>query len=134
VKLAVKHASCLTPCRQDFSSHPSQIVWNYLNTDLSNECGTRFDMPAPTVTPEIKKELQLLQLRGVMDPKRHYKASDMKGIPKYFQVRFSDLIMATISKQDFFFHKLCGASVHGNHHSCLVFATPADWNSSGRRC
>jgi hypothetical protein len=86
VKLAVKHASCLTPCRQDFSSHPSQIVWNYLNTDLSNECGTRFDMPAPTVTPEIKKELQLLQLRGVMDPKRHYKASDMKGIPKYFQI------------------------------------------------
>lgn len=62
VKLAVKHASCLTPCRQDFSSHPSQIVWNYLNTDLSNECGTRFDMPAPTVTPEIKKELQLLQV------------------------------------------------------------------------
>ncbi|KAH8969289.1 hypothetical protein BDL97_02G025700 [Sphagnum fallax] len=45
-----------------------------------------FDMPAPTVTPEIKKELQLLQLRGVMDPKRHYKASDMKGIPKYFQI------------------------------------------------
>jgi hypothetical protein len=43
-------------------------------------------MPAPTVTPEIKKELQLLQLRGVMDPKRHYKASDMKGIPKYFQI------------------------------------------------
>lgn len=75
-----------------------------------------------------------LQLRGVMDPKRHYKASDMKGIPKYFQVRFSDLIMATITNQDFFFHKLCGACVHGNHHSCLVFATPADWNSSGRRC
>ncbi len=75
-----------------------------------------------------------VQLRGVMDPKRHYKASDMKGIPKYFQVRFSDLIMATITKQDFFFHKLCGASVLGNHHFCLVFATPADWNSSGRRC
>jgi hypothetical protein len=46
-----------------------------------------------------------------MDPKRHYKASDMKGIPKYFQVRFSDLIMATITKQEFFFHKSCVVQV-----------------------
>ncbi|XP_047310269.1 rRNA-processing protein fcf2-like [Impatiens glandulifera] len=47
-----------------------------------------FDMPAPTVTPELKKDLQLLKLRGVMDPKRHYKKGDSrsKTLPKYFQV------------------------------------------------
>ncbi|XP_071742531.1 rRNA-processing protein fcf2-like [Rutidosis leptorrhynchoides] len=44
-----------------------------------------FDMPAPTLTPELKKDLQLLKLRNVMDPKRHYKKGDSK-LPKYFQV------------------------------------------------
>ncbi|KAJ4840723.1 hypothetical protein Tsubulata_044245 [Turnera subulata] len=47
-----------------------------------------FDMLAPTMTPELKKELQLLKLRGAMDPKRHYKRADSKSkqLPKYFQV------------------------------------------------
>lgn len=46
-----------------------------------------FDMPAPTVTPELKKDLQLLKLRGAIDPKRHYKKdSKSKALPKYFQV------------------------------------------------
>ncbi|KAK1387391.1 Fcf2 domain-containing protein [Heracleum sosnowskyi] len=45
-----------------------------------------FDMPAPTMTPELKKDLQLLKLRSVMDPKRHYKKADSKSVPKYFQI------------------------------------------------
>ncbi|XP_039025459.1 rRNA-processing protein fcf2-like [Hibiscus syriacus] len=46
-----------------------------------------FDMPAPTLTPELKKDLQLLKLRGAIDPKRHYKRdSKSKALPKYFQV------------------------------------------------
>eukprot|EP00252_Welwitschia_mirabilis_P021324 TRINITY_DN544_c0_g2_i1.p1 TRINITY_DN544_c0_g2~~TRINITY_DN544_c0_g2_i1.p1 ORF type:complete len:315 (+),score=80.84 TRINITY_DN544_c0_g2_i1:191-1135(+) len=45
-----------------------------------------FDMPAPTLTPELQKDLQLLKMRDVIDPKRHYKADDSKKIPKYFQV------------------------------------------------
>ncbi|KAI3737831.1 hypothetical protein L2E82_27844 [Cichorium intybus] len=47
-----------------------------------------FDMPAPTLTPELKKDLQLLKLRNVIDPKRHYKKGDSKlnTFPKYFQV------------------------------------------------
>ncbi|TVU28372.1 hypothetical protein EJB05_19889 [Eragrostis curvula] len=46
-----------------------------------------FDMPAPTVTPELKKDLEILQLRHVMDPKRHFKRSGKsKALPKYFQV------------------------------------------------
>ncbi|XP_052141639.1 rRNA-processing protein fcf2-like [Oryza glaberrima] len=46
-----------------------------------------FDMPAPTITPELKKDLEILQLRHVMDPKRHFKrAGKSKALPKYFQV------------------------------------------------
>ncbi|XP_076949699.1 rRNA-processing protein fcf2-like [Bidens hawaiensis] len=47
-----------------------------------------FDMPAPTLTPELKKDLNLLKLRNVIDPKRHYKKGDSKlnTFPKYFQV------------------------------------------------
>ncbi|KAI8561973.1 hypothetical protein RHMOL_Rhmol04G0382300 [Rhododendron molle] len=46
-----------------------------------------FDMPAPTITPELKKDMQLLKLRSVLDPKRHYKKGDSKSktLPKYFQ-------------------------------------------------
>ncbi|KAL6561237.1 hypothetical protein OROMI_016838 [Orobanche minor] len=57
-----------------------------------------FDMPAQTLTPELKKDLQLLkimdnywiktELRSAIDPKRHYKKGDSKSktLPKYFQV------------------------------------------------
>lgn len=47
-----------------------------------------FDMPAPTITPELQKDLKLLQLRDAIDPKRHYKksGSKSKALPKYFQV------------------------------------------------
>ncbi|KAJ7980473.1 rRNA-processing protein fcf2-like [Quillaja saponaria] len=47
-----------------------------------------FDMPAPTVTPELQRDLKLLKLRGAVDPKRHYKKGDSKSktLPKYFQV------------------------------------------------
>ncbi|KAI5072410.1 hypothetical protein GOP47_0012516 [Adiantum capillus-veneris] len=45
-----------------------------------------YNLSAPTITPELKKELQIVKLRGVLDPKRHYKAEDSKGLPKYFQV------------------------------------------------
>lgn len=47
-----------------------------------------FDMAAPTMTPELKKDLQLLKLRSTLDPKRHYKKADSKSknLPKYFQI------------------------------------------------
>jgi Fcf2 pre-rRNA processing len=44
-----------------------------------------FDLPATEVTPGIKRDLQLLQMRDVLDPKRFYRASSKK-LPKYFQV------------------------------------------------
>jgi len=45
-------------------------------------------MPAPVLTPELKKDLQILNMRHYLDPKRHYKktGSKEKQIPKFFHV------------------------------------------------
>eukprot|EP00088_Acartia_fossae_P060256 TRINITY_DN7210_c0_g1_i4.p1 TRINITY_DN7210_c0_g1~~TRINITY_DN7210_c0_g1_i4.p1 ORF type:complete len:262 (-),score=92.92 TRINITY_DN7210_c0_g1_i4:43-828(-) len=45
-----------------------------------------FDMPALEMTDERKNDLELLKMRGVLDPKRFYKKSDTKELPKYFQI------------------------------------------------
>ncbi|RKP13397.1 Fcf2 pre-rRNA processing-domain-containing protein, partial [Piptocephalis cylindrospora] len=46
-----------------------------------------FDMAAPMMTPELKRELNMLKLRVALDPKRHYKKQDAKAPPpKYFQM------------------------------------------------
>ncbi|CAG8446943.1 16822_t:CDS:2 [Acaulospora morrowiae] len=45
-----------------------------------------FDMPKPELTPEVKRDLQVIKLRDVLDPKRFYKKDSSKTIPKYFQV------------------------------------------------
>ncbi|KAF9384712.1 hypothetical protein BGX21_001242 [Mortierella sp. AD011] len=47
-----------------------------------------FDLPQQILTPELKRDLQILKLRNVLDPKRFYKREE-KGkakFPKYFQV------------------------------------------------
>lgn len=36
-----------------------------------------FNMKAPELTEEAKRDLEVLQMRSVLDPKRHYK-NDMK--------------------------------------------------------
>ena len=44
-------------------------------------------MAAKELTPELKRDLQIIRMRGVLDPKRFYRSSDMKKeLPKYFQV------------------------------------------------
>lgn len=45
-----------------------------------------FNMKAPEITQELKGDLQLLKMRGSMDPKRFYKKNDREGLPKYFQM------------------------------------------------
>ncbi|XP_064649815.1 deoxynucleotidyltransferase terminal-interacting protein 2-like [Lineus longissimus] len=44
-----------------------------------------FDLPATEMTEEMKNDLNILQMRRVLDPKRFYKNNDMKALPKYFQ-------------------------------------------------
>ena len=51
-------------------------------------------MPATELTPTVKRDLTLLQMRDVLDPKRHYRSS-AKNLPKYFQVfcRYKEVLM-----------------------------------------
>ena len=43
-------------------------------------------MPKTELTPELKRDLQLLQMRSVLDPKRHYKKDNKSSLPAYSQV------------------------------------------------
>ena len=45
-----------------------------------------FDLPATAITPEVMQDLKLLQLRGVLDRKKHFRSADSKALPKYFQI------------------------------------------------
>ncbi|CAD6439615.1 11068252-94a7-42a9-ad6d-ea5fa3bdeb1b [Sclerotinia trifoliorum] len=46
-----------------------------------------FNMPKTVVTPELKRDLQLLRLRSVLDPKRFYKKDTTRAeVPEYSQV------------------------------------------------
>lgn len=45
-----------------------------------------FNMKAPELSQELKGDLQVLKMRGSLDPKRFYKKNDRDGFPKYFQV------------------------------------------------
>lgn len=50
--------------------------------------GSWFNMPAPELTPELRNDLKVVQMRNVLDRSHHYKSSDWKKgkLPKYFQV------------------------------------------------
>jgi|TARA_R110002003_G_scaffold48_31_gene4215 hypothetical protein len=44
-------------------------------------------MPKTDLTPELRRDLQLLKMRNVLDPKRHYKKDNSKNdIPAFSQV------------------------------------------------
>ena len=43
-------------------------------------------MKAQELTDEKKNEMLVLQMRRSLDPKRFYKAPDIRGVPKFFQV------------------------------------------------
>lgn len=45
-----------------------------------------FGLPATEMTDEVKRDLEILQMRSVLDPKHFYKKNDLKVLPKYFQV------------------------------------------------
>ena len=44
-------------------------------------------MPKTELTPQLRRDLQLLKMRNVLDPKRHYKKDNSKNdIPAFSQV------------------------------------------------
>lgn len=45
-----------------------------------------FNMSAPELTPEVKADLEAVQLRRYINPKIFYKKKDVDQLPKYFQI------------------------------------------------
>lgn len=45
-----------------------------------------YNLPKTELTEEVKRDLQLLKMRNVLDTKKHYKRNDSNKLPKYFQV------------------------------------------------
>jgi hypothetical protein len=67
-----------------------------------------FDLPRTTVTDELKKDLQLLRMRSVLDPKRHYKkeaVTKQNLVPEFSQMGTvvegpTDFFSGRISRKD----------------------------------
>jgi hypothetical protein len=47
---------------------------------------THYSLPRTNLTPELKRDLQLINMRAVLDPKRMYKKQGKFKIPDYSQV------------------------------------------------
>jgi hypothetical protein len=45
-----------------------------------------FNLPRTELTPQLKRDLQLLNMRAVLDPKRMYKKQGKFNVPEYSQV------------------------------------------------
>ena len=61
-------------------------------------------MPATKPSPELQADIRLLNLRGVLDPKRHYK----KDYPKAFEPSFSELGRIIEGPTEYFNARLSG--------------------------
>merc|ERR1712244_80811 len=63
------------------------------------------NLPATELTEERKNDLELLQMRNVLDPKRFYKKNNSENLPKYFQIgtivdNAADFYTDRVSKKD----------------------------------
>ncbi|KAI1752431.1 Fcf2-domain-containing protein [Xylaria castorea] len=64
-----------------------------------------FNLPATDLTPQLRRDLQLLKMRDVLDPKRHYKKDTTRAIPEFSQVGTvipgpTDYFSARMTKKD----------------------------------
>ncbi|KAI8608387.1 Fcf2 pre-rRNA processing-domain-containing protein [Chytriomyces sp. MP71] len=84
-----------------------------------------FDMPAPDLTDKLKREIQIIKARNVLDPKHHYKRADKNApeYPKFFQ-------MGTVIEGAGEFHKL-GRIAKRDRRDGLVEEVLADYKTKG---
>ncbi|KAF9280173.1 hypothetical protein BGZ68_007456, partial [Mortierella alpina] len=84
-----KSQSALETCEINMNAEKVHISKKQKKEEREKTTGKGwFDLPQQVMTPELKRDLQILKLRNVLDPKRFYKREE-KGkpkFPKYFQV------------------------------------------------
>lgn len=56
-----------------------------------------YGLPATELTAEVKHDLEVLQMRSVLDPKHFYKKNDLKVLPKYFQVSYKHYLLTILN-------------------------------------
>ena len=44
-----------------------------------------WELPEQEITPEVRRELEIIKMRNYLNPKRFYKANDSKKLPSRFQ-------------------------------------------------
>ena len=65
-----------------------------------------YNLPKTNLTPELKKDLRLLHMRNVLDPKRHFKSQSKKfKVPEFSQIGTiiqgpTEFYSARIAKKD----------------------------------
>ena len=65
----------------------SVFMLTYLEKEKARAGDQWFNLPRTDLTPELKRDLQLLRMRSVLDPKRHYKKDNANGqAPGFSQV------------------------------------------------
>lgn len=84
--------SVITPDFEKRETAPPMYVSKYAKAKARKAAREKsagrgwYEMQAPEVTSELKNDLKLLRMRNALDPSRHYKASDWRKLPRYFQV------------------------------------------------
>ncbi|KEF61748.1 uncharacterized protein A1O9_03318 [Exophiala aquamarina CBS 119918] len=77
--------SSQTPLSSDLRSVDDAKKSNKINDQL-NAGPEWFGLPKTDLTPQLKRDLQLIEMRSVLDPHRHYKKNNRKGkIPTFSQ-------------------------------------------------
>lgn len=64
---------------------PITVKQKVESSDSMDSGSKWFNMKLPEMTALVKRDLQVIQQRSALDPKRHYK-KDKWSIPKYFQM------------------------------------------------
>ena len=56
-----------------------------LQTEAVDAGDQWFNLPRTILTPALKRDLQLISMRSVLDPHRHYKKTSKANIPEFSQ-------------------------------------------------
>ena len=68
--------------------HVSKIVQKKIRKKKNEETAGRnwYNLPKTEITDDVKRDLQIIKMRNVLDSKHHYRRNDTSKFPKYFQM------------------------------------------------
>lgn len=78
------------PVKQSLSAEPHSKSKSLRKKERAQQPETAgkgwFDMEAPVLTDQVKRDLEVLKNRNYIDPKRFFKTKEEKKSPKFFQI------------------------------------------------